>query len=187
MAGDARAEDKDAWATETVPSEADETAVKRYDETMETAFFNGLPASMWQDVLRSFSAKGVVDLACGSGEARKAATLRRIPVLAFTLSESHSNMLLDHLVEWMLGCMRDPANPFPNQKHKEWFKPPSAPPQALKAQPQAVKPQEKVQEDAKKDAQKKEGANRSAPKTRKKSRSRSRHRRRRSSSSDSDS
>lgn len=164
-----------------VPTEVEEGQVKRFDETMETVFFHSLPALMWQDVLRSFSAKGVVDLACGSGEVCKAAMLLRIPILAFTLSEHHSNMLQDHLVEWMLGCMRDPANTFFNQKYKEWVKPAPAPPQAGKPQPQVVKPQEKVQEDAKKDAQKKE------KKTRKKSRSRSRHRRKKSSSSDSDS
>lgn len=173
-----------------IPTDTDDVTPKRYDETMETVFFNGLPAAMWQDVMRSFSAKGVVDLACGSGEVCKAAMLLRIPVLAFTLSETHSNMLLDHLVDWMLGCMADPANTFFNQKYKEWLKPhPKGSPSNAKAPlVQAGKPQDK--EEAKTDARRKEGANKTTPetKTKKKSRSRSRRRRsRRSSSSDSDS
>ena len=88
------------------------------DDAMEVAFYHALPYKAWKNFFDAWSAKGIIDLAAGSGECIKAALLLKKPCLAFCLSEKHAELLMDHLVVWMQQCMLDSNNPLFDPKYR---------------------------------------------------------------------
>lgn len=90
------------------------------DDAHEVVFYGTLPMKAWKNLLGAYLAKGVIDLAAGSGEACKAALLLRKPCLGFCFNDAHKLALFDHLVDWMLGCMEDQSTTFINAAYKTW-------------------------------------------------------------------
>jgi hypothetical protein len=87
----------------------------------EPVFYGSLPTHFWQELLHSFNVRAAIDLSAGSGEVCKAALTQRKPVLALTLSEAHSTLLIDHLVGWMLEAMQDKNNTYYNVEYATWL------------------------------------------------------------------
>ena len=65
-----------------------------------------LPVSFFQDMLKSHSAKAMVDLSCGQGSAARACLLERIPYFGFCLTERHAKNQEMQLTEFVLTEMR---------------------------------------------------------------------------------
>ncbi len=74
---------------------------------MEPAFFHSLPEEYFSDLFLSFSAKVVIDMTAGMGEAAKAAMTLRLPYLGVVLTPQHGVMLEAHLKDWVHAAMQD--------------------------------------------------------------------------------
>ena len=59
------------------------------DEDMQPTFYHSMPRTLYETMLNSWSVTGVIDCYPGAGELILACIGRRIPVVAFALTEAH--------------------------------------------------------------------------------------------------
>ena len=97
---------------------SDEQQLENPDQ-MEVVFTTSqLGEQFYINLFTTFSARAIVDLSAGLGEAAKAAVVTKIPYLGFCLTEEHALQLELELTRWAGVCMGtqqhqlfDPAAP----------------------------------------------------------------------------
>ena len=97
---------------------ADEQQLENPDQ-IDVVFTNAqLGEHFYVNLFTTFSARAILDLSAGLGEAAKAAVVTKVPYLGFCITEEHALQLELELTRWAGECMG-------NQQH--WLFDPAAP------------------------------------------------------------
>ena len=92
---------------------------------LEPVFYNGWPASFYENMFTVMSACAVIDCTAGSGEAAKAAVHLQLPYVGICLTEGHAVGLTHHLVEWVLQSFKTEGNTLYRSQFADSHHPPT--------------------------------------------------------------
>ncbi len=95
-----------------IVSDAADPELEEPPAAMEPVFSHAsLPDDFYTNMFASYSARAVLDLSTGPGEAAKGALTTRIPYLGVCLTEEHARRLEQHLTDWVHSCMKEEGHP----------------------------------------------------------------------------
>ena len=80
---------------------------ERKPDSKEPAFYHSYPETLYEDLLKAFNIKGVIDLTPGEGVLARAAFKRSIPFVGLPFTESHRDLLQAHLDTLLVGSLLD--------------------------------------------------------------------------------
>ena len=80
---------------------------ERKPDSKEPAFYHSYPETLYEDLLKAFNIKSVIDLTPGEGALARAAFKRSIPFVGLPFTESHRDLLLAHLDKHLVGSLLD--------------------------------------------------------------------------------
>ena len=83
---------------------------ERTPDSKEPAFYHSYPETLYEDLLKAFNIKGVIDLTPGEGVLARAAFKRSIPFVGLPFTESHRDLLIGtprHAPGWVAARRRE--------------------------------------------------------------------------------
>ena len=83
---------------------------ERKPDSKEPAFYRSYPETLYEDLLKAFNIKGVIDLTPGEGVLARAAFKRSIPFVGLPFTESHRDLLIGtprHAPGWVAARRRE--------------------------------------------------------------------------------
>lgn len=116
--------------------------LEKNPDQMEMLFTNStLGEQFYINLFTTFSARAVLDLSAGLGEAAKAAVVVKVPYLGFCVTEEHTHQLELELTRWAGVCMGTPGHRLFDPTAPGHSDPLTGKPDTSKGTPDKPKPQ----------------------------------------------